>query len=196
MFCLYVLVFILLWMIWRNRIPVVFSSPVVSHAQHVCTLLQVLELPPVEKQRRRRQLIFIDENTQISQDEQRAQIDDVHFETRPLVRNPCFFISSCGFSICRAILTFIYSHETAFDPQWKYRKVRTASCLGQNIKWKNDFNFTLTLNFRLLIKTLFWNLWTLCGSVLLFRKAEVLVDVPTLRTSSPDELLNNPCCGE
>ncbi|KAG5285487.1 hypothetical protein AALO_G00003950 [Alosa alosa] len=46
--------------------------------------LEVLELPPVVRRRRRRQLIFVDERTQIHDDEQRAQIDNVHIETRPL----------------------------------------------------------------------------------------------------------------
>ncbi|XP_073705565.1 meiotic recombination protein REC8 homolog [Garra rufa] len=39
---------------------------------------------PIEGRKRRRQLRFIDENTQISQQEMRAQIDDVETETRPL----------------------------------------------------------------------------------------------------------------
>ncbi|XP_062412126.1 meiotic recombination protein REC8 homolog [Sardina pilchardus] len=46
--------------------------------------LEVLELPPIVRRRRRRQLIFADERTQIPEDEQRAQIDNVHVETRPL----------------------------------------------------------------------------------------------------------------
>ncbi|XP_052405258.1 meiotic recombination protein REC8 homolog [Carassius gibelio] len=39
---------------------------------------------PTERRKRRRQLFFIDENTQISQEEMRARIDDVETETRPL----------------------------------------------------------------------------------------------------------------
>ncbi|KAK2901325.1 hypothetical protein QQF64_014471 [Cirrhinus molitorella] len=39
---------------------------------------------PIEGRKRRRQLLFIDENTQISQEEMRARIDDVETETRAL----------------------------------------------------------------------------------------------------------------
>ncbi|RXN06746.1 meiotic recombination REC8-like protein [Labeo rohita] len=39
---------------------------------------------PVKQRKRRRQLLFIDENTQISQEEMMAWIDDVETETRPL----------------------------------------------------------------------------------------------------------------
>ncbi|XP_016139219.1 meiotic recombination protein REC8 homolog [Sinocyclocheilus grahami] len=39
---------------------------------------------PTERRKRRRQLLFIDENTQIPQEEMRARIDDVETETRPL----------------------------------------------------------------------------------------------------------------
>ncbi|KAF4116838.1 meiotic recombination protein REC8 homolog isoform X1 [Onychostoma macrolepis] len=39
---------------------------------------------PTEQRKRRRQLLFIDENTQISQEEMRARIDEVETETRPL----------------------------------------------------------------------------------------------------------------
>ncbi|XP_051990874.1 meiotic recombination protein REC8 homolog [Xyrauchen texanus] len=42
------------------------------------------EFPKVER-KRRRQLLFIDKDTQISQDEMRSQIDDVEIETRPLM---------------------------------------------------------------------------------------------------------------
>ncbi|XP_051556010.1 meiotic recombination protein REC8 homolog [Myxocyprinus asiaticus] len=41
------------------------------------------EFPKVQR-KRRRQLLFFDEDTQISQEEMRAQIDDVEIETRPL----------------------------------------------------------------------------------------------------------------
>ncbi|XP_067220153.1 meiotic recombination protein REC8 homolog [Chanodichthys erythropterus] len=40
---------------------------------------------PKEQRKRRRQLLFIDEQIQISQEEMRARIDDVETETRPLV---------------------------------------------------------------------------------------------------------------
>lgn len=53
------------------------------------TLLQLVPVPeaPAERRRRRkRQLVFMDEEIQISQEALQAQINDPRIETRPLVR--------------------------------------------------------------------------------------------------------------
>ncbi len=55
---------------------------------------------PRERRKRRRQLLFIDENTQISQEEMRARIEDAQTETRPLVRlEPFVFFESALFCV-------------------------------------------------------------------------------------------------
>ncbi|XP_006010094.2 meiotic recombination protein REC8 homolog [Latimeria chalumnae] len=48
-------------------------------------LEELYEVPPVRPRRKRRRLIFIDEETQLSADELRAQVQDIHIDCRRMV---------------------------------------------------------------------------------------------------------------